>query len=447
MQRTINLTVEQKLLGNIIMQPEVWNQIATDFNPEYFSDPVFQTAAEVMVEITQGGKRPSSVQLYNAFRRKKLDITPDDLLEIIAGHVTISETKALMSELEDLYKRRTVYKTLLSTLDKLKQSDKETDDLIAEAQQAMIEAFDKTGKGELKSMHDIAEALFVRQEKIQAGEIPPTYPLSLSAVQTLVGGLEIGSLTILAARPSMGKTAFALNEALHWAKMGLPGVIFSLEQKDTQIGRRNLANLEEIPLNFLRNKLDEKHLDKFYTGLSGLRELPIKVSDRRALTVEQVCSLARIEKMRSPDMKWIVVDYLTCLNFAGRDNHTLKVGNAVKALRDLAEELNIFVLLLAQLNRSLESRDDKRPMMSDLRDSGNIEEYADTIMFIYRNGYYYPDFMNEPRGNWITEVLVPKNREGEAGRTTMALFNPQFMQWSNCPSDLAFQYAEAIKNG
>lgn len=119
-------------------------------------------------------------------------------------------------------------------------------------------------------------------------------------MQDLVGGLETGSLTIVAARPSMGKTAFVLSECIGWAQKGLPGLIFSLEQEDYQIGQRNLANLEAIPVSYLRQKLDEKNLDKFYAGLSKLRELPIRISDKRGLTADQVCSIARVEKCATP---------------------------------------------------------------------------------------------------------------------------------------------------
>ena len=444
--RTANLMVEQKLLGNIITQPEVWHEVATDFRPELFSDPVYRSIAGIMLELTDGGKRPSSVQLYKAFREKGLGITPDDLIGVLSGHVTIRETKSLMSELEDLYKRRTVYQTLLAALDRLQQEDKETDALIAEAQQAMIDAFDKTGRSELKTMHHVAEKLFARQERIQAGEEPPTYPVSLVGLQTLLGGFESGSLNIVAGRPSMGKTSFLLNEALHWAQMGLPGIIFSLEQEDLQIGRRNLANLEQMPVNIMRRKMDEKHLDKFYAGLSKLRDLPIKISDRRGLTVDQICSLSRVEKMRTANLRWIGIDYLTMISLDYRKSHHLAIGDAVKKLRDLAGELDVFIVLLSQLNRGLENRNDKRPTMPDLRESGAIEESADTILFLYREGYYNPDFLGSEKGDWITEIEVAKNREGGgAGRRALAMFQQPYMHWIDCPSDLAEKYMKKVK--
>jgi replicative DNA helicase len=446
MNRDINLLAEARLLGNIIKQPEVWYEIATGFRPELFSDSAYRAIAQIIIDLTEGGQRPSSVKIYNEMYRRDVGLTVEDLLSVISSHVTVKETKSLLAELEDLWKRRTVYGTLLAALNELKDADKPTDEVIAYAQQVMIEAFSQTGRAELKTMQDVCEALFVRQEKVQAGEVPPTYAVNLSGLQSLVGGFESGSLNIIAARPSMGKTAFMLSEALGWAERGLPGIIFSLEQKSIQIGQRNLAAVEGIPVNFLRGKLDEKHLDKFYSGLSKLRELPIKISDKRGLTADQICSIARMEKMRNPGLKWVAVDYLTAMSFNPRQSQHLAVGDAALKLRNLAEELDVFVILLSQLNRAVEARGDKRPIMADLRDSGNLEEYADTIIFLYREGYYSPGFLDCPEGDWITEIEVAKNRQGgNAGKRTLALFEQPTMRWTICPSDLAEKYMKKVK--
>ena len=445
MNRSINLLAEARLLGNIIKQPEVWHEVAPDFRPELFSDPAYRAIAQIVLDLTEGGQRPSSVKIYNEMHKRKVGLTVEDLLEVVTSHVTVKETKSLLAELEDLWKRRTVYQTLLSALNQLQQDDKPTDQLIAEAQQAMIDAFAQTGRSEVKTMHEVAEKLFMRQERIQSGEQPAVYPFNLKGVQDLVGGLETGSLTIVAARPSMGKTAFVLSECIGWAQKGLPGLIFSLEQEDYQIGQRNLANLEAIPVSYLRQKLDEKNLDKFYAGLSKLRELPIRISDKRGLTADQVCSIARVEKMRYPSMKWIAVDYLTAMDIDDR-NYYLQVGQAVKKLRDLAKEIDVFVILVSQLNRKLEDRKDKRPNLADLRDSGNIEEFADVILFLYREGYYNPGFLNCDEGDWVTEIEVAKNRQGgNAGKYTLALFKQPYMQWTICPSDLAEKYMKKVK--
>ena len=447
MNRNINILAEARLLGNIIKQPEVWYEIATDFRPALFSEPTYRAIAEIIIDLTKGGQRPSSVKIYKEMHKRNVGLTVEDLLDVVGSHVTVKETKSLLSELEDLWKRRTVYQTLLSALNELQQEDKPTDKLIAEAQQAMIDAFSMTGKSEIATMQDVCEELFLRQEAIQRGEAPPIYPLGLSGLQSLVGGLEVGSLTIVAARPSMGKTAFMLSEALGWAQKGLPGVIFSLEQQKSQIGQRNLANLQEIPVSYLRGKLDEHYMDKFNTGLSKLRDLPIRISDRRGLTVDQICSLARVEKMRNPGMKWFAVDYLTAMSFNPKQPQHLAVGEAVLKLRNLAKEIDVFGVLLAQLNRSVETRNNKRPMKSDLRDSGNIEEFADVILFLYREGYYFPGFLGADMGDWITEIEVAKNRQGgNDGKRTLAMFRQPYMQWENCPSNWAEKYQDYVRS-
>lgn len=447
MDRNIDLMYEARLLGNVIKQSEAWYEIAPDFRPELFSDPAYRAIAEIIIDLTEGGQRPSSVKIYNEMQKRQVGLTVEDLISVVTGHVTVKETKSLMAELEDLYKRRVVYQTLLNALNKLQQDDKETDQLIAEAQQAMLDAFDKTGKSDVKSMQDVAEKLFYRQERIQRGEQLPMYPLNLDRLQELVGGLETGSITIVAARPSMGKTSFMLSECIGWAQKGWPGLIISLEQEDIQIGQRNIANLETIPVGYLRRKLDEENLNKFYSALSKLRELPIRINDRRSLTVEQICSIARVEKMRNPGMKWVAVDYLTAMNMDEK-YYYLQVGQAVKKLRDLAKEIDVFVMLLAQLNRSVESRQEKRPLMSDLRASGNIEEFADVILFLYREGYYNPGFLGSETGDWITEIEVAKNRQGgNAGRRILAIFKQPYMQWESCsPGSYWYQkYNEAVK--
>lgn len=436
-----NIELEGRLLGNIVLQPEVWYEIAADFKPELFSDHLFRSIAETLIELNSNGKRASSVSLYRALKKKNIDITAEELIKLTAGHVTSKETKYLLDELIDLYKRRTVYNSLLSTLDNLESDDKPTDELIAEAQQAMIEAFSKTGKSNLSTMQDVCEELFEQQQKIQNGEQPPIYPLKLKGLQSLVGGFETGSLNILAARPSMGKTAFILSECIGWGERGLPGIIFSLEQKRTQIGQRSVASIENIPVNYLRKKMDEHYSDRFNTALSKLRDLPIMISDKRGLSADQICSIARVAKMKNPDLKWLVIDYLTAMKFDTRQRHDLAVGEACLKLRNLAEEIDVFIVLLSQLNRNLEQRPDKRPLMADLRDSGNIEEYADSILFLYRHGYYDAGFLGAEMGDWITEIEVAKNRQGGNDHTkTLAMFHKPYMRWEDCPPNWAEKY-------
>lgn len=448
MNRMADLVLEGRLLGCILVHPDTWAEVAADFQPDMFSDPGYREVAQIMVDLTSNNKKLSTVSIYREMEKRGLALSGDDLRSLIDQVITPKETRALMEELIDLYKRRTVYQTLTKAISDLQSNDKPTDELIAGAQQAMVDAFTKSGATELISMQQVAQKMFETQTKVQAGEEVPTYPFSLPGFQTLSGGVEKGSLIVIAGRPSMGKTSFLLSEAIAWAQKGWGGVIFSLEQKDTQIGRRSLASMQEIPVGYLRKRLDAHYLNKFNTGLTELSQLPIKISDRRGLTVDQICSMARVEKMRNPELHWVAVDYLQVVSLDHRHRSRVDgIGDVVLKLRNLGEEIDVWVALLSQLNRGVEARENKRPVMSDLRDSGNIEEFADIVMFLYREGYYRPNFLGTERGDWVTELILAKNREGGSdNRRSLALFNKPYMKWSDCPSDLAERYqAEMLK--
>lgn len=445
--RDTDILWEQKLLANIILEPDIWVEIASDFNSKYFSDPGYQIIAEVIEEIGRDGKLPSSPKIFQYCREKGLDVKGEDLLEISKGFVTAKETKALLEELIDLYKRRAVINSLQLTLFELRETNKPTGELVNYAQKRIVQAFDKIGRSEVATAQDVAEEVFALQMKAQAGE-EVIYPSSLIGLNTHLGGYELGSLNIIAARPSMGKTSLALHEALYWSELNLPGIFFSLEQAKAQLGQRILANKKRIPLRYIRGKLDDSYLDDFNEGLSLMRELPIVFSDRRGLNVGELCAIARSEKMKNSEIKWIVVDYLQCLEFAKGPRRDLEVGGACKTLRNLAQELNVWIVLLSQLNRGLENRANKRPLLADLRDSGNIEEFADSVMFLYREGYYRPNFIDAEMGNWVTEIELAKNRQGgSAGKKTLAMFHLPFMWWEDCPSNWAEHYKTALRRG
>ena len=446
MVRKSDLMLEGRLLGSIMVHPTSWAEVAAGFSPDLFCDLEYKEIAKIIMDLSGSGKRFSTVSIYREIEKRNLAITGDDLKNLIDQVITTKETKVLLDDLTDLYKRRTVYDSLINTVNKLQSEDKPTDELIAEAQQAMVDAFTKTGANEPLSMQEVAQKMFETQMKIQAGEEPPTFPFSLAGLQTLAGGVEKGFLIVVAGRPSMGKTSFLLSEAIFWARQGYPGVIFSLEQKDTQIGRRSLANVQTIPVSYLRKKLDDHYLNKFHAGLTDLSELPLKISDRRGLTADQICSLARVEKMRNPNLHWIAVDYLQVVGLDRRYKSRVDgVGDIVLKLRNLGEEIDVWVVLLSQLNRGVESRDNKRPVMSDLRDSGNIEEFADIVMFLYREGYYRPNFLGMEQGDWVTELILAKNREGGSdNKKSLALFNKPYMQWTDCSSTLAERYQTEV---
>ncbi len=204
-------------------------------------------------------------------------------------------------------------------------------------------------------------------------------------------------------------------------------LIFSLEMDDEQIGDRLVLSelfrfrrpdgSYEIPSADFATKLDDQQFEKVQSVFSDLYELPIYMIDKRGLTVNEIRAKARKVKAEQPQLGLIIIDYLQLIKppSGSNKNWALVVGDIVRELRDLAGELDLPIILLSQLNRSVETRDVKRPVMSDLRDSGNIEEFADVVMFLYRDDYYYPEKAKEEGTEGQVEVIFAKQRKGPTG--------------------------------
>jgi len=239
-------------------------------------------------------------------------------------------------------------------------------------------------------------------------------------------GFKKKDLIILAARPSMGKTALAMNMAVNVAKRDIPVLIFSLEMDDEQIGdrivlseffSRKQAGELEITSYEYQTKLSDEQFMQAQEVFNDLYHLPIRIVDKRGLTCAEIRAKARKVKAELPNLGLIVIDYLQLIKppVDGNRNWALVIGEIVRELRDLAGELDLPIILLSQLNRGVESRENKRPMMSDLRDSGNIEEFADVVIFLYREDYYYPDLAAQNGTQGLVEVIFAKQRKGPTG--------------------------------
>ncbi|PZX29443.1 replicative DNA helicase [Cupriavidus phytorum] len=234
--------------------------------------------------------------------------------------------------------------------------------------------------------------------------------------EKLGGGLRGGELVIVAGRPAMGKTAFALNVSNNVAR-DYASLVLSMEMPKAQLHQRNVAMLGRIPLGRLRqpDSMADEHWNNLTAATAKIAELNLFMDDQPALTLLEVRSKARIVKRRH-GLNLLVVDYLGLMTGGPSENRNQEVGSYSRGLKALAKELDIPIIALAQLNRGLESRPNKRPTMGDLRDSGEIEQDADIIMFLYRDEVYNPD--SQAKG--ICEVLIEKQRQGETGMVPLS---------------------------
>lgn len=231
----------------------------------------------------------------------------------------------------------------------------------------------------------------------------------------LTGGFSDGDLVVLAGRPSMGKSAVAMGTALCAAGQGRRTLIFSLEMTGIALFQRAVASFASVPLDFMRDPVeDSDNWARISSVMKPLRDMPLAIDETAGLTIDQIVMRSKREHMRSP-LRLVVIDHMHIISLPGK-NEVQELGEITRKAKGLAKALNCPVIVVAQLNRSLESRANKRPIMSDIRGSGNIEQDADAIIFVYRDDYYAQQDGRESEYPGMVELIVAKQREGQTGK-------------------------------
>lgn len=282
------------------------------------------------------------------------------------------------------------------------------------------------GKDEPKSMSELLGAVVnaIEARRERGGEVSGL-PTGFSDLDEKLDGLKAGDLIILAGRPSMGKSALALNIAENVALSGKPVMVFSLEMSDAQLITRALSSVGRINSKTLASgRLTDDDWDRVTNAMGRLHVAPLIIDQTPALSAGQMRARARRQKRRG-GLALIVIDYLQLMRGQGENRHQ-ELSAITKALKAMAKDLGVPVVCLSQLSRKVEDRTDKRPMMSDLRESGAIEEDADVVAMVYRDEYYRPD--SNFRG--LAEILIRKNRMGECGDIRM-VFQPEYSRFGD----------------
>lgn len=312
------------------------------------------------------------------------------------------------------------------------------------------------GKTGMRHIRDIVRDTTIeieeRQKKATLGELPGI-PTGLADLNRRIYGWQPTDLIIIGARPGMGKTAFALHFAKYAAMKCFPVCIFSLEMSDTRLSQRMILSNGGIDQSNLKSgKMTQEDWDAYHRSVGQLEQLPIFIDDTPAATVRYISAVAR-NKARRGDCKMVVIDYLQLVEtpsdgFAQK-NREREVAEISRGLKKVAKELEIPVILLVQLNRNVESRQDKTPMLSDLRESGAIEQDADMVIFPWRPEYYDPDGEDE-EGNPIkniVQLVIAKNREGNISTITCRKSDDftQIYDWID-PRDMQDYYGKENGN-
>ena len=456
----MNIEAEQALLAALLTSNSVYERISDFLRPEQFYDDVNGKIFEAIAKLLENNQLADPLTLKNYFLQKdEMELIGGDryLIELAKNSTILSNTTEYGKLIYDLYQRREILKISDEITNEANSFDLETNasQIIEKAE---VKLYNLSSTGEISQ--DFKKFSTSLVEAINSAESAYKREGQLSGIATgftdldqLLGGFHKTDLLILAGRPSMGKTALATNIAFKMVntksiddenKKNVVG-FFSLEMSSEQLATRILAEDSSISSEKIRRgQLNSNDFQKIVKSSQTLGDLSLYIDDSPNLSISALRTRARRLK-RKYGLNAIVIDYLQLIrpSLSRPDNRVLEIAEMTRNLKSLAKELNIPVLCLSQLSRQVEQRDDKRPQLSDLRESGAIEQDADVVMFIYREEYYIerkePSPGTEDYQKWqekmakihnVAEVLVAKQRHGPIGKVNLH-FEGSITKFSN----------------
>jgi replicative DNA helicase len=427
-----SIEAESSVLGGLLLDNGAWDRVGdllkdTDFY-RYEHRLIF-TAVSALIN----GSKPADVitvfeQLQSQGRAEEVGGLA--YLNSLAQYVP---SAANIRRYAEIVRERGVLRKLLSASDEIATNafnpqGRAVAQILDEAEQKIFNIGEEGSrmKQGFQSMDTLVVQLLDRVQEMADNPADVTgVPTGFIDLDRMTSGLQAGDLVVLAARPSMGKTAFAINIAEHVAlNEGLPVAVFSMEMGASQLAVRVVGSIGRINQGHLRTgKLTDDEWPRLTEAIEKLRTVSLHIDETPGLTPSELRANARRLARQCGKLGLIVVDYLQLMSGSsggGGDNRATELGEISRGLKMLAKELQCPVIALSQLNRSVEQRTDKRPMMSDLRESGAIEQDADIIMFIYRDEYYTREACKEPG---VAEIIIGKQRNGPTGTVKLAFLN------------------------
>jgi len=463
-----NLEAEQALLGAILVNNEAMDRVSSFLEPHHFFDPLHQQIFETAAKLIHAGKNATPITLRTFFERAEpisLNLTvPQYLGTLAANATTIINAEDYGRTIYDLATRRAL---IIIGEDMVTGAYDSPVDYTPQAQiqEAETRLYDlaeqrKYGQGFLGFGAALTNAIDMANAAYQRSGHLSGLATGLADLDAKLGGLQNSDLVILAGRPSMGKTALATNIAYHIAKhhklerqadgsdKTVDGAVvgfFSLEMSAEQLATRILSEQAQISSEKIRRgMISQDEFSNLVLASQEMSHIPLYIDQTGGISVAQLAARARKLK-RQKGLGLVVVDYLQLLTGHKRvsDGRVQEVSEITTGLKALAKELNVPILALSQLSRQVEQRDDKRPQLSDLRESGSIEQDADVVMFVFREEYYVerrkPSESDPKFGEWRdemmrvhgqAEVIIGKQRHGPTGTVALA-FEGQFTRFSN----------------
>ena len=426
-----NIEAEEAILGGILLDPEAIGRVSDRLVADAFYISAHKDIYRAATQLQNQGK-PTDLLSLTAW------LSDHNLLDKVGGKSKLAQLvdrtvsavniDLLAALVMDKYLRRELIKSGNEIVHLGFETDKELATVLDQAEQKVFGITQERPQQGLVSISDTLIQTFQDIESHHQGLALAGLACDFYDLDAMTGGFQRSDLIIVAGRPAMGKTSFALNLAYNIAAMHqLPVGIFSLEMSKEQLVQRLLSSEAGIESQRLRKGLiSQNEWEKLTVALGNLEQLPIFIDDTPNITITEMRSQARrLQAQQNKDLGLILIDYLQLMEGSG-DNRVQELSKITRSLKGLARELNTPIIALSQLSRGVEARTNKRPMMSDLRESGSIEQDADLVIMLYRDSYYNPD---SPDRN-VAEAIVAKHRNGPTG-TVKLLFDPNLTKFVN----------------
>ena len=440
-----NLEAESSVLGGILLENDAINIVLELLRPEDFYRESHRKVFRAMIELTDRSEPVDLITLSDYLNgRGELDAVGGSAY--LASLADFVPTAANISYYARIVREKSILRSLIRTATEIATRGYEeqgnVEEFLDTAEKVIFDISEKKIKASFVAVGDMIKDTLKTVEKLyERKEMVTGVPTGYEDLDKLTAGLQPSDLIIVAGRPSMGKTAFSLNIAANAAFAGVGVAVFSLEMAKEQLVLRMLCSEARVNNSKVRSGyLAERDFPKLANAAGRLHEALIYIDDTPAISVLELRAKARrLVRDRSKKVGLIVIDYLQLMRgMGGASNREQEISEISRSLKALAKELAVPVIAISQLNRRVEDRGDRRPMMSDLRESGAIEQDADVIMFIYRDEVYNQN--SEEKGK--AEIIVAKQRNGPIDKVELTFLN-EFMRFENYTPRDDFNYEEA----
>ena len=431
-----DLAAEQSVLGSVFICPDSLIFLADELVPDDFYKPANKIVFKTMLSLLEKGEPIDATTMGSALTNQG-DISKIGGITYIVELVNSTPTSKNVEHYAKLVKEKATLRKMIADLsDSLSiayQGDVSIDDIIAKTEKSMLDISNQNKGTGFRNVADILDThMQMVETRSQTDGVVTGLSTGFVGLDKITTGLHEDNLIILAARPAMGKTALALNIAQYIAvKEKKPVAIFSLEMGAESLIERMLAAEGMVEGYHLKTgNLSVDEWSRLVHAQGNLYDAPIFVDDTAGIRISEIRSKARKLAQEMGGLGVIIIDYLQLITGSKGENRQQVVSEIARELKILAKDLKVPVIALSQLSRAVEQRQDKRPMLADLRESGSIEQDADIVAFLYRDAYYQKEQVDSQEANNVTELILEKNRHGSLG-TVKLYFHKEYTKFSS----------------